>query len=237
MNKQALIIEDDPDIASVVELKLGDFGIDCSTEADGLRALDIARSSGFDIIILDIMLPNMDGFSLCRELRQSNNTVPILFLSSRSEEIDRVLGLEIGADDYVTKPFSTMELCARVKALLRRSEQTIQQINPVNQQFSYQRLTVNATSREVTLDQVPVELTPREFDLLAFFIKHPEQVFTRDQLLNNVWGYNYDGYQHTVNTLINRLRAKIEIDPQNPDYILTARGVGYKFGSVNIFNG
>ena len=177
MNKQALIIEDDPDIASVVELKLGDFGIDCSTEPDGLKALSIAKTSCFDIIILDIMLPNMDGYTLCRELRQTNNLTPILFLSSRGDEIDRVLGLEIGADDYVTKPFSTMELCARVKALLRRSEQTIQAASAVNQQFSYQRLTVNTTSREVTLDEVQIELTQREFDLLAFFIKHPGQVF------------------------------------------------------------
>ncbi len=236
MNKQALIIEDDPDIASVVGLKLGDFGIDCSTESDGLKALEIARSSGFDIIILDIMLPNLDGYSLCRELRQTNTDIPILFLSARGEEIDRVLGLEIGADDYVTKPFSTMELCARVKALLRRSERSLEPITPSSQQFSYKHLTVNITSREVTLDQVPVELTPREFDLLAFFIKRPGQVFTRNQLLNHVWGYNYEGYQHTVNTLINRLRAKIEINPQQPDYILTTRGVGYKFGCANILN-
>lgn len=236
MNKKALIIEDDPDIANLIMLNLNDFGINSSVEADGLRALEIAKIPGFDIILLDVMLPNLDGFSLCKKIRQDNLTTPILFLSSRSEEIDRVLGLEIGADDYVTKPFSTMELCARVKALLRRSEQLILK-NDLNQQYSYKKLTLNVSCREIILDQMPVDLTPKEFDLLTFFIKHPGQVFTRNELLNNVWGCSYDGYQHTVNTLINRLRSKIEINPQKPDYILTVRGVGYKLGCFNNLNG
>ena len=236
MNKKALIIEDDPDIANLIMLSLSDFGINSRVEADGLRALDIARTPGIDIILLDVMLPNLDGFSLCKKIRQDNLSTPILFLSSRSEEIDRVLGLEIGADDYVTKPFSTMELCARVKALLRRSEQLTLQ-KDINQQYSYLNLTINISSREVILDQMPVELTPKEFDLLTFFVKHPGQVFTRNELLNNVWGYSYEGYQHTVNTLINRLRSKIEINPQKPDYILTVRGIGYKLGCFNDLNG
>jgi DNA-binding response OmpR family regulator len=185
-------------------------------------------------VVLDLMLPGIDGLSVCRALRAVPEYVPILMLTAKSSEIDRVLGLEIGADDYLVKPFSLPELIARVKALLRRTEALRDQAARVSADETIRRgdLTIDVARRRVTLGGREVGLTPREFDLLLHFARRPGRVFTRIQLLEQVWGYSHDGYEHTVNSHINRLRAKIESDPARPRYVITVWGVGYKLADA-----
>ncbi len=228
-----LIIEDDKDIARLVELHLRDTGYEVSLAHDGVVGLDQALSKSYDLIILDLMLPGVDGLEVCRRVRAASSYTPILMLTARSSELDRVLGLEIGADDYLTKPFSIRELLARVKALFRRvvalKSEASQEPRKAIQAGD---LIVDAEKRKVTHRGNPVTLTAKEFDLLFHFVNYPGKVHTRKELLNLVWGYGYEGYEHTVNSHINRLRAKIEENPARPRFILSVRGIGYRFSAT-----
>ena len=230
MSRKILVIEDNEDIASLVSLHLRDLDCDAHVAADGISGFELASAGGWDLIILDLMLPGMEGLELCRRLRAENNFTPILMLTAKTSEIDRVLGLEIGADDYLTKPFSIRELIARVKAIFRRLEEFRAGAGdePAGR-IAAGDMDLDPDKRNVTIAGAPVELTAREFELLLQFARHPGRVYTRQQLLDLVWGYGHDGYEHTVNSHINRLRAKIETDPAQPDYVLTVWGVGYKF--------
>ncbi|MEW6324385.1 MAG: response regulator transcription factor [Nitrospirota bacterium] len=230
MTRKILVIEDDRDIARLVELHLRDLGCEVHLAFDGAAGLEKASSKPYDLIILDLMLPGLDGLEICRRLRAGPRYTPILMLTARSAEVDRVLGLEVGADDYLTKPFSIRELVARVKALFRRVEALGSQAPPESRKaIRTGDLVIDVEKRTVTLQGKPADLTAKEFDLLLRFAQHPGRVYTRAQLLDLVWGYAHNGYEHTVNSHINRLRAKIEKDPTRPRYVLTVWGVGYKF--------
>lgn len=230
MARKILVIEDEKDIAHLVELHLRDLGCDVTLAHDGRVGLDLALAQQFDLIVLDLMVPGLDGLEVCRSLRARPAYIPILMLTAKSTELDRVLGLEVGADDYLTKPFSIRELIARVKALFRRVDALAAQNAGDEQQVLHVGdLVIDVDRRKVTLRDKQVELTAKEFALLLQFARHPGKVYTRSQLLDQVWNYSHDGYEHTVNSHINRLRAKIEHDPAHPDYILTVWGVGYKF--------
>ncbi len=228
--RNILVIEDDRDIARLLELHLHDGGYNVHVAQDGTTGLKQALSHPYDLIVLDLMLPGMDGLEVCRNVRTKPNYTPILMLTAKSTELDRVLGLEVGADDYLTKPFSIRELFARVKALFRRMEALDAQRTP-DKQHLIQRgdLVIDAEKRKVTLCDNAIDLTAKEFDLLLQFAQHPGRVYTRSQLLDLVWGYAHAGYEHTVNSHINRLRAKIEHDTSRPRYILTVWGIGYSF--------
>ena len=228
--RKILVIEDDRDIARLLELHLQDLGYDVQVAHDGLSGLKQALSKAYDLIILDLMLPGIEGLEICRNLRTKPNYTPILMLTAKSTELDRVLGLEVGADDYLTKPFSIRELLARVKALFRRMEALGAQLASATQNaIQAGDLVIDAEKRTVTLRGQSVDLTAKEFDLLLQFAQHPGRAYTRSQLLDLVWGYVHAGYEHTVNSHINRLRAKIERDPAHPRYVLTVWGIGYKF--------
>ena len=230
---RALIIEDSREIADLVRLHLRDVGCEADVAADGRRGLELAARGRYDLVVLDLMLPEMDGLAVCREIRTLPGYVPILMLTAKSSEIDRVLGLEMGADDYLTKPFSVRELQARVKALFRRVEALSSRASAgdagAGETIERGALRIETGKRRVSIGGREVALTAREFDLLVHFARRPGQVFNRGQLLDQVWGYNHEGYEHTVNSHINRLRAKIERDPSKPEYILTVWGVGYRF--------
>jgi DNA-binding response OmpR family regulator len=226
--RRLLVVEDDAEIADLVLLHLRRAGYEAEHARRGRDALDRIERRRFDLLVLDLGLPDgLDGLEVCRRLRARGDATPVVMLTARSEEIDRVLGLELGADDYVTKPFSVRELVARVNAVLRRVEERGERVASA---IEVGALRIDTERHEVTREGVPVELTPREFDLLAWFARHPGRVYTRGELLEHVWGYGHEGYAHTVNSHINRLRAKIERDPGHPEYILTVWGVGYKFG-------
>ncbi len=230
MRKSVLIVEDDQDIAHLVALHLKD--IDCAVEtvADGKTGLARAQDGEHDLIILDLMLPGIDGLEICRRVRSHSDYTPILMLTARTSEFDRVLGLELGADDYLTKPFSVLELVARVKALFRRMEALASQDeHRAAAPLHLGDLSIEPDKRGVEVRGEAVQLTAKEFDLLLHFARYPGRVFTRAQLLDQVWGYGHEGYEHTVNSHINRLRAKIEEDPAQPRYILTVWGIGYRF--------
>ncbi|HEX9179668.1 MAG TPA: response regulator transcription factor [Burkholderiales bacterium] len=228
MAKQVLVIEDDEDIAKLVKLQLQELACEVKLAYDGAVGLAEAESRPYDLVILDLMLPGVDGLEICRRIRARSRYTPILMLTSKSSELDRVLGLEMGADDYLTKPFSVMELVARVKAILRRVD--AMSAPPAAQKvLEAGTMRIEADKRRVTVDGAAVDLTAKEFDLLLHFAENPGLVFTRGQLLDRVWGYSHSGYEHTVNSHINRLRAKIEKDPNQPEFIQTVWGVGYKF--------
>ena len=229
MGKNILVVEDDTDIAELLRLNLSDEGYDVEAVGDGETGLARLQARQYDALILDLMLPGMDGLSVCRQVRAMPQYTPIIIISAKSAETHRILGLELGADDYVTKPFSVLEVNARVKALFRRVEALGRIARLESGLLEAGELTIDPVAREATLKGQPLLLTAREFDLLFFFARHPGRVFSRLDLLNQVWGYNHEGYEHTVNTHINRLRAKIEKDPTHPEYILTVWGVGYKF--------
>lgn len=228
-SKNVLVIEDHADIANLIQLHLAD--LDCQVElaANGLDGLTKAENQPFDLIILDLMLPGMDGLEICRRIRQHAHYTPILMLTSKTSELDRVLGLEVGADDYVSKPFSIRELMARVKAQFRRGEALQSNADQSAKRMQVGDLMIDIDKRRVTLAGKQIDLTAKEFDLLLQFVNHPGRVYSRMQLLDTVWGYGHEGYEHTVNSHINRLRGKIEKDPAHPQYILTVWGVGYKF--------
>ncbi len=225
-----LIVEDDPDIAKLVEIHLSDLGYRVDTVEDGREGLQRARVGDYALIILDRMLPTMDGMDVCRTLRMDGIPTPILMFSAKGEEMDKVVGLDMGADDYVSKPFSIHELLARANALIRR-----RRLDGTDSEGDSRRnidigpLAISPEKRLVELDNQVVDLTAKEFDLLALFARHPGRAFSRQELLDLVWGYQYAGYSHTVNSHINRLRGKIEPDPENPRFIRTVWGVGYRF--------
>jgi two-component system, OmpR family, alkaline phosphatase synthesis response regulator PhoP len=229
-----LFVEDDPNIIDVLEIHLKDLGYQVDRAGDGEMGLNKAQSNQYALVILDLMLPKLGGLEVCQKIRARNKTLPILMLTARNEEMDKVLGLEFGADDYITKPFSIREFIARVKAILRRVEvdRDKDSTEESNGPVSYGPLTIDLIKRRVSLDGKNIELTAKEFDLLVLFAKNPGRVYNRQQLLDIVWGYQYSGYDHTVNSHINRLRNKIEKDPTNPKFIKTLWGVGYRFSDI-----
>ena len=230
MGKNILVIEDSRELAQLLELHLRDLSFSVDIALDGVSGIAKAEAKVYDLIILDLMLPGLDGLEICRRLRSGPSYVPILMLTSKSSELDRVLGLELGADDYVTKPFSIMELMARVKAVFRRMESIRHEDNQdITEIIHAGDVVIDTAKRSVILDGRVVDLTTREFDLLLHFARNPGRVYSRSQLLDKVWGYGHEGYEHTVNSHINRLRSKIEKNPARPCYILTVWGIGYKF--------
>ena len=227
-----LIAEDDADIGKLIEMHLRDDGYEVTWTTDSNKALELALENNFELIILDLMLPGIGGLEVCKNLRMQQNFTLVLMLTAKTSEIDRVLGLELGADDYMTKPFSLLELKARVKALLRRKAQLQTAISEVTTKLiEVGELSIDLEKREVRIANQVISLTSKEFDLLVQFAQHPGKVYSRSDLLDLVWGYGYDGFEHTVNSHINRLRAKIEQDPNAPQYVQTVWGVGYKFVS------
>jgi DNA-binding response OmpR family regulator len=234
MNETAnkiLIIEDDPQIIELAGIHIRDLGFQMDSAQDGESGLQKALSGEYDLVILDLMLPKLDGLEVCRRIRQEDRRIPILMLTAKSEELDKVLGLELGADDYLTKPFSVRELVARIKAILRRIETERKNVPAADEQevLNFGILQIDITKRKVILEGNTIELTAKEFDLLVLFARNPGRTYNRHQLLDQVWGYHFDGYDHTVNSHINRLRNKIEKEPANPQYIKTVWGVGYRF--------
>ncbi|WP_035568203.1 response regulator transcription factor [Hymenobacter sp. IS2118] len=234
-SKHALIVEDDADIAALVAVNLRDIDCGATVAVNGLDGLRQATEGEYDVIILDIMLPGLNGIEVCRRIREQHVRTPILMLTSKAEEIDKVLALDLGADDYLTKPFSVRELLARVKARLRRSVPDKEpgfagEVAP--SRFRCGALELDIELHRVSLRGQPLELTAKEFALLAQFMRHPGRTYSRTQLLDQVWGYSYSGYEHTVNSHINRLRLKIEADPAQPTYVLTVWGVGYKLADT-----
>ena len=231
--EKILIVEDDPEISMLTECHFRDLGIETDAAADGPEGLEKALNNDYDLVILDVMLPNMSGTEICREIRSQDRHMPILFLTSKSEEIDKVVGLELGADDYVTKPFGTRELEARVKALLRRGK-LVAKSAPVEDIFENGLIEagpfqIDLSRRVATKNGEEIDLTRQELDVLAFLASEPGRVFDRHDLLEHVWGLNYEGYQHTVTCCIQRLRAKVEEKAAEPVHIITVRGVGFKF--------
>ncbi len=231
---QVLIIEDDKDIVQLLDLHLKDMGFETTKAMNGYDGLQAGLSKEYDLMILDLMLPGIDGIEICRRLRAAEILTPILMLTARSEEIDKVLGLEMGADDYLTKPFGIREFLARVKALMRRNQSSpalTANGKPVEEAgaMKYGELLIEPEKRKVSIKGQRIELSPKEFDLLHLLSSHPGRSYSREQILNLVWGYDYDGMAHTVNAHINRLRTKIEPDMSAPTFIITSWGVGYRF--------
>lgn len=231
MTRNVLIVEDNPGIGELVSIHVAELGMNPVLCERGDTGIERFREGDIDLVILDLMLPGMDGLSVCREIRSGSGYVPVLMLTAKGTELDRVLGLEMGADDYLTKPFSVAELSARVKALFRRVDAmaSAPAVAAGNDELTVAELRIDPVRRRVFVRDQEVELTAREFDLLLHFASHPGRVFSRVQLLDTVWGYNHEGYEHTVNTHINRLRGKIETDPARPEFIQTVWGVGYRF--------
>lgn len=227
--KNVLMIEDDANIMELVEIHLKDIHCIATPATNGEAGIKLALAKKFDLIILDITLPDINGIEVCRILRAEKIATPIIMLTARSEEIDKVIGLETGADDYLTKPFSIRELIARVKAILRRSELSKAKAGQHEEVVEFHNLMVDPVKRKVLLGGNKIELTQKEFDLLYLFISNPGKSYSRSNLLTLIWGYEFSGYEHTVNSHINRLRAKIETDLNNPMYILTTWGIGYRF--------
>lgn len=228
--EKALVIEDEKDIADLIAIHLADLGFWTDIASDGIEGLIKALNNTYKIILLDIRLPELDGIEVCKRIRLEKIHTPVLMVTSKSEEIDKILGLEIGADDYITKPFSIRELIARVKAVLRRAELTNQMnADGAEKEIIREDLYINVTFRNVEVYGKRIDLSPKEFDLLVLFASNPGRTYTRTQLLDLVWGYQFEGYEHTVNSHINRLRSKIERNQNEPEFILTTWGVGYKF--------
>jgi DNA-binding response OmpR family regulator len=229
MSRNVLVIEDDNDIAQLVRMQLAGLACETTVVNDGRAGLAESLSRPYDLVVLDLMLPGIDGLEICKRLRAERRYTPILMLTARSTELDRVLGLELGADDYLAKPFSVLEFVARVKAIFRLVDMLASPNSSEHTLIESKDLKIDVEKREVTVRGLLVELTAKEFQLLLHFARNPGRVYTRGQLLDHVWGYSHSGYEHTVNSHINRLRAKIEIDPNSPEYIQTVWGVGYKF--------
>jgi DNA-binding response OmpR family regulator len=231
VKRRALLVEDEAAIREVVRLHLELAGFDVTEIGDGKRALDLARTTRFDLIVLDLMLPGLDGMTLCRALRAdgANTLTAILMLTAKDTESDKVLGLESGADDYMTKPFGTRELVARATALLRAQSRLTREPQATASLVARNDVSLDLDKRHASVREKPVELTKQEFDLLHLLVTHPGVVFSREALLARVWGGDTYVTGRTVDTVVSRLRRKIEIDPQDPELILTAWGVGYKF--------
>ncbi len=232
MSEKILVVEDEPSLQETLAYNLKRQGYEVEIAGDGLSALRLAREIKPDLVVLDIMLPELDGFEVCRILRQESNT-PILMLTARDDEIDRVIGLELGADDYMSKPFSMREFLARVKAQLRRvrlirAEMDSEQIMP-KEIITFGNLTLDLTRREILLENRPLSLKPKEFDLLLFLARHRGHVLTRELILERVWGWDFSGGSRTVDVHVRWLREKIELNPAEPLRIVTVRGTGYRF--------
>jgi two-component system, OmpR family, response regulator len=227
--QRVLVIEDDQDIAALVGLHLRDMNLSASLVSNGREGLQRALGERWDLILLDLSLPELDGIDICQQLRASNHYTPVLILTARTAEQDRVCGLDAGADDYLTKPFSVVELRARVRAILRRVQQLRNAPAASQQTICIDDLEIDLAARWVRRSNLELALTAREFDLLAHFVLHPGRVFSRAQLLDHVWGLSQDAYEHTVSSHINRLRAKLEPDATTHRYLLTVWGVGYRF--------
>lgn len=236
--RRILLVEDEKDIAELVSLHLSDLCDEVAVAGDGYEGMRRSLEESWSLIILDLRLPGPDGLQICRSVRRERPQQPILMLTAKSSELDRVLGLETGADDYLAKPFSVLELAARVRAIQRRVDSLqrapAEHVAELPEPISAGPVRIDAARREVTLHGDRVDLTAREFDLLAYFARHPGRVFRRADLLDQVWGYGHEGYEHTVNSHINRLRAKIESDPSSPEMIVTVWGVGYKFSEATM---
>jgi two-component system, OmpR family, response regulator len=234
MTARILVAEDDPDIGALLRIQVAECAAEVRVETDGKRALLVAQQGKWDLLILDWRLPGLDGVTLCRQLRAHRYTQPILLLTARVSEADRVAGLDAGADDYVTKPFGAAELKARIRAQLRRAQLlrfAAKEEPPAASRCG--AIHIDRVARIASIDGRVLTLTPREFDLLTHFVLHPSSVFTRQQLLEAVWGTGFDGYEYTVNSHINRLRAKIERDPANPVHIVTVWGIGYRLDAAS----
>ncbi len=234
MTRRILLVEDEQDIAELAALHLSDVCDEVTIASDGHEGLRLATTQDWALIVLDLRLPGPDGLEICRTVRRDRPYQPILMLTSKSSELDRVLGLETGADDYLTKPFSVLELAARARAILRRVEALSQPpaaSEETSKEITAGAINIDPSRREVLLRGKSIDLTAREFDLLEFLARHPGRVFRRADLLDSVWGYGHEGYEHTVNSHINRLRAKIERIPSQPEMIVTVWGVGYKFSA------
>ena len=236
MQDSILIVEDEKDIAELIKVHMEDISLHTTLCGDGNKAVDLAISNSYSVLILDINLPGCSGLDVCRKVRKVKPEQAILMLTSRSSEVDQIVGLELGADDYMTKPFSIRELQARVQALLRRVHLLEKSKLPLddNEIVSSGKLSINQITHQVELNNLTLELTATEFDLLCFMVKHPNQVFSRSQLLDQVWGYQHSGYEHTVNSHINRLRNKLLSETNSPPIIQTVFGVGYKFNPEGV---
>ena len=233
MSEKVLVVEDEPTLLETLEYNLSHQDYEVLTAMDGQSALNVAREERPDLIVLDLMLPGIDGVEVCRILRQEMS-VPILMLTARDEEVDKVVGLEVGADDYMTKPFSMRELMARVKALLRRERLIREELSAENgvrdgQTLTFGDLRIDMARRQLMREGEDLHLKPREYELLTFLARHRGMVLSRDLILERVWGWDYDGGSRTVDVHVHWLREKIEPDPKNPVRIVTVRGVGYRF--------
>lgn len=225
-----LVVEDDENISSAISEYFSRAGYNVKTVEDGLMGVKAALDDPPDAVVLDLMLPKMDGLAVCRELREKAGQLPILMLTAKDDVVDKVLGLEMGADDYITKPFSLRELEARIKSVLRRSRTPAPTDDGKDEAPVVRgKLRIDPARREVTIGERHVDLTPKEFDLLRLFATNPGRVFPRKYLLEKIWDYSYEGYDRTIDSHINRLRAKIEENPENPQMVLTVWGIGYKF--------
>lgn len=228
MVKKALIVEDERHIVDLLTIHLKDLHLMVETANNGIDGLEMALKGSYSLIILDVMMPGKDGIEVCRAIRGAEINTPVLMLTAKSEEFDKVLGLEIGADDYLTKPFGVREFIARTKALLRRyNNYSAPKVD--NKTLAFEDLSINAEKHQVKLCGTLLELTPKEFDLLYLLASNPGKSYSREQLLKEVWGYDFQGYEHTVNSHVNRLRSKIETDANQPKYIKTVWGIGYAF--------
>lgn len=227
--KNILLIEDDPEIVKLLNLHFDGSQYNLTACNTGNKAIEKFLNEEFHLIILDITLPDLNGLEICKMVREKNSHTPILMLTCHGEESDKVLALELGADDYVTKPFGILELMARVKALLRRAEQNLFRDPHQNKEILYKNITIDSDKRKASVKGKRLDLTPKEFDLLLLLASHPGKTFSRQELLERVWGYVFSGYEHTITSHINRLRIKIESDLNHPEYILTSWGTGYRF--------
>ncbi len=236
MSQTILIVEDDPDIADLIEIHLKDIGYNLDRADDGAKGIEKALAGDYALVILDLMLPEVDGLDVCRRIRETKKRLPIVMLTSKSEELDKVLGLELGADDYITKPFSIREFIARVRALLRRAAAD-EDLPEASGTLTFDNLTIDLEARKVQRGGERIDLTAKEFELLALLASQPGRTYSRDELLDIIWGVQFSGYEHTVNSHISRLRSKIEPDPSTPTYILRVWGVGYRFAETDEIEG
>jgi len=228
-----LVVEDDSDLSELIKIQLTDNDYEIEQAFNGRIALNKALGNRYSLIILDVMLPEVDGFEICKSVRKEDRQIPILMLTAKAEEADKIMGLDYGADDYLTKPFSIKELIARVKALLRRASASETEDSSKLDQMDFGDLVIYPKKRSVQLQDELIELTTKEFELLLLFANNPGRAYSRQELLDVVWGYQYSGYSHTVNSHINRLRSKIEKNPSEPKYITTVWGMGYKFAELD----
>ncbi|WP_275401038.1 response regulator transcription factor [Enterococcus faecium] len=228
--KKILVVDDEPSIVTLLTFNLEKEGYKVTSAADGGEGLELALEQSFDFIILDVMLPTMDGMEITQRLRQEKNETPILMLTAKDDQVDRIIGLEIGADDYLTKPFSPREVLARMKAIFRRIEPRKQPKDEAEPEYlSIGQITADLTNYQVTVDDHLIELTPKEFELLVYFMKRKDRVIDRDTLLDRIWNFDFAGQSRIVDVHVSHLREKIERDPKHPKYLVTVRGFGYKF--------